>query len=143
MQELNGVGLHGITHHGSNLVTSLKQAIKFNTGSVFSFMGVNHLKTLYEWLVLMPLSRLYLYGPTLNGWGFWGGQEVSLICAQQTSLNVNFWRENEDQCYELISKQFQSITVLVETVMYFLCIFSFLKFLLNLVHNQLQRKQKK
>jgi hypothetical protein len=81
---------------------------------------VHYMKQSYEWLVLTPLARLYMFGPSVGGIGFWGGQDISEICAQKTNLSSEFWKENSFECFQLISKNFYGMVVLCESIFYFL-----------------------
>ena len=81
----------------------------------------------YEYLILSPLARLYLYGPALGGWGFWNGMDLSIICAQKTQLSPEFWNDHPYECIQIVSRNFYSVVVLCETVLYFMFVWMFVK----------------
>lgn len=59
--------------------------------------------------ILVPLKGLYLYGPTLGGYGFWGGTEPADICAQLTGVSAGVWASNPEtalQCDALVERRF-------------------------------------
>ena len=82
---------------------------------------------LYGRFIVAPLARLYLWGPNIGGWGFWQGQEMHDICAQQTSYSSDFWREHPTACAEIVSKKFYSFLVVLQTAVYFLILFLVIK----------------
>ena len=71
---------------------------------------------LYDRLVLRPLRRLYLQGPSYLG--FWGGQALADVCAQMSTVAAAFWAEHPDRCEELVTQRLQSFVVTVETAAY-------------------------
>lgn len=89
---------------------------------------IQTLQQMYQQWILSPLARLYLWGPTLGGWGFWGGMDMADICAQKTTLGADFWKKNSEQCAHLVTKQFYSLTVLVETLTYFYGVYFLYKY---------------
>jgi hypothetical protein len=72
----------------------------------------------HRWFIL-PVAKLYLWGPGLGGWGFWGGMDMSEICAHKTTLNSAFWRQHPDECAEIVSRHVYSVAILIETIVYF------------------------
>jgi len=78
-----------------------------------------HLNKIYYYIIVFPLAKLYLWGPSFGGWGFWGGMDMAEICAQKTTLSSEFWKRNPEECAEIVSKQFYSMTILIETIVYF------------------------
>ena len=79
-------------------------------------LGVGKVSMLYEQLVLRPLRRLYLQGPSFVG--FWGGQALADVCAQMSTVPASFWAEHPDRCDVLVEQRLQSFVVTVETVAY-------------------------
>jgi|SRR5579872_4015967 len=74
---------------------------------------------LYGNFVLKGLARLYIYGPSISGVGFWRGQSPERICSQLTESSEDFWRKNPEECYRIISGNFYSWVVLFEMIVYF------------------------
>ena len=72
----------------------------------------------YLLLFEFPLLALYLYGPYANGWLFWGGKELSEICALLTGVSVEHWRRNGDVCQNLIYSRFNSFVLLFAVACY-------------------------
>lgn len=85
---------------------------------------------LYQQWILTPLIRLYLWGPSWGNWGFWGGMDMSDICSHKTGVDAHFWKHNSEACTQLVAKQFYSITVLLETGMYFYAVYFCYKYVL-------------
>jgi len=103
---------------------------------------------IYSKLVLTPLARLYLWGPGMGGWGFWGGVDIHNICAQKTSLAAEFWAEHTEECVELVGKHFFSFVVVLQTVFYFILLFWIAKKIYKIVcqlckHMLSQEKKRK
>lgn len=103
-----------------------------NPSILWSIQGVQHpwlsavstgLYSIYSWCILRNLARLYLYGPDLNGIGFWQGRTPAAICAHLTPNTEAFWERNLDECQDMIATRFHSGIVLLETVVYFLILF--------------------
>lgn len=44
-----------------------------------------------------PLEFLYLKGPLLSGYGFWGGMEPSTICASATGTEARCWENGQNE----------------------------------------------
>lgn len=107
--------------------TAVTNALKHASDNNQSYSIPNCILLFYEKFILFPLGRLYLLGPTLYGWGFWGGTDISHICASKTHLNSEFWKQNPSQCIQMIGKNFYSIIVGVETIVYFLTLWTLLK----------------
>lgn len=88
-----------------------------------------YIQLAYDYTVLSPLARLYLYGPSLGGWGFWNGMDLSMICAQKTNISLEFWQTHSAECIQLISRHFYGIVVLVETLFYFIIMWALLRWM--------------
>lgn len=123
------------------LSVSLSNAVE-RSSLIFDNFVVTHPKTWtehiwhgiqngYELLILSPLARLYLHGPSFGGIGFWNGISIYTICSQKTTLLPEFWKSHSTECIQLISKHFYGGVVLFETVTYFVFIWVSLKYILN------------
>lgn len=97
----------------------------------------------YEYAVLAPLARLYLYGPSFGGWGFWNGLGLHVICSQKTNLLPEFWQTHPAECIQIVSKNFYGMIVLVETLCYFLILWVFAKGFIACVAKCKKTKQPK
>lgn len=92
------------------------------------------LRNFYRSFILRGLARLYIYGPYMYGMGFWQGRQPQHICAQLSQIhNEDFWTQNMDTCYELISRNFYSWVVLLETILYFVLLIKCCSVLLHLL----------
>ena len=87
-------------------------------------------RQLYTYVILSPLARLYLYGPSWGTFGFWSGIDATVICSQKTNLPPIFWEKHPHECVEIISKQFYGTVVMFETIFYFGTIWFILKYFL-------------
>jgi hypothetical protein len=87
----------------------------------------HYVHVVYEYAVLSPLARLYLYGPSFGGWGFWNGLGLHVICSQKTNLLPEFWQSHPTECIQIVSKNFYGMIVLFETLCYFLILWVFAK----------------
>lgn len=98
---------------------------------------ITTVQSLYEKFILSPLARLYLYGPSWGGWGFWNGLTLPVICAQKTNLLPEFWEHNSFECAQIVSKQFYSSIVFIETFLYFVIIWCSMKLTWRYLKNKL------
>ena len=85
------------------------------------------MQQVYEAVVLAPLARLYLYGPAWGPWGFWSGLDLPAICTQKTHVSSAFWEYHPDEGLRVISKDFYSLVVLGETLLYFVLVWGLLR----------------
>ena len=90
---------------------------------------------IYEYIVLSPLARLYLYGPSWGTFGFWNGMDTTIICSQKTQLSSSFWEEHPHECLQLISKHFYGTVVLFETIVYFTVVYLTLKYIFTFCYH--------
>ena len=97
-----------------------------SVGNVF-YMG-------YYYLFLWPLSMVYLHGPVLYEWGFWGGADAADICAQLSKASSKFWLNNEDGCAEIVNKRLQSFVVGVNALLYFVFLYFIFKFVFRVLY---------
>eukprot|EP01083_Nonionella_stella_P069921 186738_1 len=90
-----------------------------------AYTAISYLRT----YVLHPLFRdVYRKGPNVSllgtEFGFWGGAELSDICARITNSDGSFWKLNMDKCLEIyLSKE----TGFVYFVEFCFLAFSFVK----------------
>lgn len=71
--------------------------------------------------VLVPLRGLYFYGPTLGGYGFWGGLGAPDMCAQLTHVSALDWMSSDAQvarCSALLERKFDAFAYTVLAVAY-------------------------
>ena len=60
------------------------------------------------------LRQLYVHGPRWSG--FWGGAELSDICAELTGAPSRFWAHHTQQCLELVDRRVESVRLMVRFV---------------------------
>lgn len=82
--------------------------------------SVHHLLALgVNKFFISPLYALYFRGPTLNGFGFWGGAAPETICASLLpGSQAAFWALHIDECHVLLSQRFDAFQVAVQTCCY-------------------------
>jgi hypothetical protein len=97
----------------------------------------------YEYVILSPLARLYLHGPSWGGMGFWNGLGLHVICSQKTNLMPEFWQTHPMECIQIVSKSFYSLVVLIETLFYFFFLWIILKGISQCMAQCRKRHQKK
>lgn len=88
----------------------------------------------YFYLFLSPLATLWRYGPTLWGYGFWGGKEAVDICAELTTVPAAHWCEHSAECATLLGKNFQAFAVLAQSLAYMYCLYKALSLLTRLFY---------
>ena len=88
--------------------------------------------TIYQTIIVNPLWKLYFYGPSVMQVGFWGGKHPSEICQTVTTYSEVFWRDNVEQCQDIIKAKFMSFRVTVEVVVYFALLYHLTKKASNL-----------
>ena len=108
--------------------------IDFQTSSYKSLYEIQ--QKIYEFIILTPLARLYLHGPSWGTIGFWNGVDINIICAQKTQLSVSFWENNSSECLTLITKQFYGMIVMFETICYFFMLWISIKTILFYIISQ-------
>ena len=75
--------------------------------------------SLFNTVFVSPLYTLYFRGPTLNGFGFWGGAAPETICASLLpGSHASFWAQHVDDCYVLLTQRFDAFQVAVHTCLY-------------------------
>ena len=86
------------------------------------------LSTIYETIIVNPLRKLYFYGPAMMQLGFWGGKQPSELCQEITTYSEQFWRDNLEQCQDIIEAKFMSFRITVEIAVYFSLLYHFAKY---------------
>lgn len=78
----------------------------------FKIMLVAHGKLLVDGIGA-PLRWLYLFGPSLLGWGFWEGKTAAEVCSRLTNVEAAFWERdlNRGQCLELIEAKVHAFSI--------------------------------
>lgn len=61
--------------------------------------------------------RLYFEGPTLGGYGFWGGKDPADICQELTGVSAAHWMQNMDTCEDKLGVNFKAFYIGVMTVL--------------------------
>ena len=92
----------------------------------------DYIATLWMYLTtafLTPLRHLYLHGPALGNYGFWGGHQHSDICAAMTSVSATHWNKHPAECEDLVERKFRAfvlgflfIGTLVAGIYAFICL---------------------
>lgn len=76
------------------------------------------LTTLLAFILDRPLYELYMFGPSLWGYGFHEGKEHSLICAEYTGITQTHWIINAVECEALIMRKFNALLITLHFTMY-------------------------
>jgi hypothetical protein len=79
------------------------------------------LSWVHSFFIQTPLRSLYFKGP--DGMGFWGGAEVTDICASLTTTSAAFWSQHYGECVDVCEKRFQAFSTSVNFVLYILILF--------------------
>lgn len=85
-------------------------------------------QTCYDMAVVNPLERLYLFGPTLCGYGFWGGRAREDICASLSNTPSAFWAQHAGECDDLIARNFNATLVAAESIIYVALLYGIVSF---------------
>jgi hypothetical protein len=115
---------------------------------VFEFLS-SWTRYIYGSVVTQPLRTLYMEGPALQGYGFWGGRDVGSICSQISSLQASFFEgeENMEACSTMIQKNFNSFYIAIVSCMYFYYVLLLLhcvsRVLLNAVRYKVRRRRRR
>lgn len=78
---------------------------------------------IYFYLMIFPMYYLYLYGPALQGYGFWNGKTYPQICSSLSSVHDDqFWATdgNRQKCEEMILQHFSAFVSLITFFFYML-----------------------
>lgn len=57
------------------------------------------------------LRALYFDGPTLGGYGFWGGADRFDVCHDMTGVDSSFWARNVDECGTMLERRFHAFLI--------------------------------
>lgn len=87
---------------------------------------VVHPVALLRWVVAVvhhvavaaPMHKLYFQGPTMHGYGFWGGAAPEDICAAVSNTSALFWMGHPGQCELVLLQHFTAFLVAVEVAGY-------------------------
>jgi hypothetical protein len=74
----------------------------------------NVLFSIFRKCFFLPLWWLYLNGPYVNGYLFWGGRSKSDICYHISTVEAKFWEsspENMIKCEYLVHREFSAFLV--------------------------------
>ena len=82
---------------------------------------------IYQWVIIRPLRRLYIYGPSFMEYGFWGGRSSSQICQSITTYSEAFWQSNVSACEDIIETKFRAFHITVEIIVYFMLLYQLAK----------------
>lgn len=85
--------------------------------SLLSFLSTP-LYYLYDWIFVLPLSKLYYHGPELHGYGFWNGAASEDICAMLTGTPSQFWAVNTQECGILVERHFCAFLTAAYFILY-------------------------
>lgn len=80
---------------------------------------MNVFRFVYDRLIFLPFMQLYLSGPALGGYGFWGGRDEAFICAAKTTMSQFFWENHPGMCREIIERDAHSFMMTVAVTVYF------------------------
>lgn len=80
---------------------------------------MNVLRFIYRRAILLPFMQLYVQGPTLGGYGFYGGRDEAFICASKTTMSQFFWEHHPTMCRDIIERDAHSLMMTVACVVYF------------------------
>ena len=98
-----------------------QQLSPFFNSSVVDFIQSNYYIRSVFWILLeWPLLMLYLNGPCIYGYGFWGGITFESICSQLTSVPATHWILNPLMCSLLIQQRFNTFLVCCYISCYFI-----------------------
>jgi hypothetical protein len=83
-----------------------------------SLMINKYTRKLFGVLLETPLLQMYLYGPSIGGYGFWEGKPLHMICQDLTSVSSEHWEQHPYICEELILHKFDALLVCVYFIVY-------------------------
>lgn len=75
---------------------------------------------MYLCLLFNPLKFIYLHGPSLKGFGFWNGLELSDICTQLSKGvgSARFWRDHMDECEAQVDKEVLALCIFMWIILF-------------------------
>ena len=80
---------------------------------------MNVLRFIYKHVILLPFMQLYIQGPSLGGYGFYGGRDEAYICATKTTMTQFFWEQHPTMCREIIERDANSLIMTMACTLYF------------------------
>jgi hypothetical protein len=99
---------------------------------------------LVRWIVvLQPLWQLYLRGPSIRGFGFWGGKLLPDICHALTDITTAHWYLHPKECVRRVVDHFVSLTTAMCLLGYIFAVYRMVKWFLfvRFFLNPLQQQQ--
>jgi hypothetical protein len=72
-------------------------------------------------LIITPMKNLYLNGP--KSAFCWGGDELPDICGRISGTSSEFWNKNMPECVAMIDKQFNSLYIMLMTIIYVIVVY--------------------
>eukprot|EP00899_Mesostigma_viride_P000902 jgi/Mesvir1/10812/Mv21208-RA.1 len=96
---------------------------------------------LYDAIVRRPLRELFLRGPHLFGsLGFWQNMDKHDICAEMTTTSSELWQRSPQYCEQVIDNRFESLHVLMKTVLLWAAVYKALALMMDLLVNNMSRR---
>ncbi len=80
---------------------------------------MNVFRFVYKNAILLPFMQLYVQGPSLGGYGFYGGRDEAFICSSKTTMSQFFWEHHPGMCREIIERDAHSLIMTMVCVLYF------------------------
>lgn len=77
-------------------------------------------------IFVYPIKSLYFMGPSISGWGGWGGINAVDICSQLTQVPSSHWLKNMEGCNDLLERKFSSFLILLACSFYVWMLYKFL-----------------
>jgi len=72
----------------------------------------------WNFVFVNPLRTLYFKGPSVHGYGFWGGVDPADACAQLTGVSALVWDLQTAACHDLLERNFFSFSTVVMSGLY-------------------------
>jgi hypothetical protein len=86
------------------------------------------LYALYFYVIIYPFSRLYVFGPSRWGLGFWNGRDKADMCAHLSGASgpgALHFVNNPHECVSMIQRDFTSALILFEMMLlYPICLYA-------------------
>lgn len=83
------------------------------------------MKRFFDATLVRLMTKIYLEGPYLWGYGFWGGRAPADICAQTTNIPSLHWFNHPEECWALIDKNVTAICIGIGLITCFLMIYQY------------------
>lgn len=93
----------------------------------------------YDRFIFLPFFTLYLHGPRLAGYGFWGGRSPAEICSTITTLPQQIFLLDPELCNGIMRRETESIVLSCMVVLYFYYATHVMSALHGLIHKQVVR----